>query len=83
MVKAGKCRGCGAEILFVATPGGKYMPVDRQPLKYWARPGAKGKVVDIHGRVISCDFEGEGQHTGLGFVSHFATCPQAGQFRKR
>lgn len=42
-----KCRSCGARVMWVKTPAGKYMPVD-----------------------VATD------------VSHFATCPQAGAWRR-
>lgn len=43
----GRCRSCGAEVLWCRTPAGKKAPIDRQG------------------------------------TSHFATCPQADQWRKR
>ena len=73
------CKGCGAQILFI----GK-MPVNPERVTYWQRAGAKGKVVTPNGEVLSCDFEGDPQKaTGVGYVTHFATCPKAADFRRR
>ena len=73
------CKGCGAQIFFI----GK-MPVNPERVTYWRRAGAKGKVVTPNGEVLSCDFEGDPQKaTGVGYVTHFATCPKAADFRRR
>ena len=33
---------------------------------------------------MSCDLDVEpDEATGIGYISHFVTCPQAGQFRKK
>lgn len=62
------CRGCGAPIVFVKSALGKYIPCDAQLVRYRANPAGK-------------DFEG--LPTGMARITHFATCPQAKQFRKR
>ena len=72
------CKGCGAKIIWI----GK-MPCDPEPVTYWEKAKAPGKVVTPNGEVISCVFEGDLQKaTGSGYVSHWATCPQAGKFKK-
>ena len=40
-----KCKGCGAEITWIKTSGGKSIPCDPDQVMYWAKPKAKGKVV--------------------------------------
>ena len=77
-----KCRGCGAEILFVPTVAGKLMPCDPCPVPYWPREGAPGKIVTMDGRVVSCDLEGPREKARFGRVSHFATCPAARRFKR-
>ncbi len=73
------CKGGGAKIIWI----GK-MPCDPRPVTYWAKPKAPGKVVTPNGELISCVFEGDLQKaTGVGYVSHWATCPQAGKFRRK
>lgn len=78
------CKACGAPIVWIKTPGGKSMPCDPEQVTYWQRSGAKGKIVTPNGEVLSCVFEGDPQAaTGIGYVPHWATCPQADSFRRR
>ena len=80
----GICRGCGAPILWIRTPAGKSMPCDPQPIKYWQDPTGRNKIVTPNGEVVSARLEGDEQTaTGIGYISHFATCPKRDQFRKR
>ena len=82
--KSGTCRGCGAPIVWIPTPGGKSMPCDAEPVQYRERKGAKGKVVTPNGEVLSADVGvAPEEATGVGYISHFATCPAAGKFRRR
>ena len=77
------CRGCGQPIIWIKTTAGKPMPCDPIPLPYWARDKAKEKVVTKAGEVISCDLSGEvGTNTGLGYVPHWATCPERDRFKR-
>lgn len=79
-----RCKGCGAEIIWIETTGGKAIPCDPEHIIYWALPGAKGKVVTPNGEVVSCVFEGDTQTaTGIGYISHWSTCRKAGQFRRK
>ena len=74
-----KCRGCGATIIWI----GK-IPCDPDQVGYWQKPKAKGKVVTPNGEVISCEFSGDqNEATGIGYISHWATCPKADQFRRK
>lgn len=76
------CKGCGAQIVWIKTPGGKSMPCDPEPVVYWEREGAKGKVVTLNGIVHSADLDGDPDNgTGIGFIPHWATCPKAGVFK--
>ena len=82
--RAAVCRGCGAPILWITTPGGKSMPCDPKPVVYWRRRGAPEKIVTQNGEVVSADLNGmPGLETGVGYVSHFATCPRARDFQRR
>lgn len=84
MAKMVKCKGCGAPIVWIKTPGGKSIPCDPDMVPYWQKAGAKGKVVTPNGETISCEFDGDLQTaTGLGYVSHWGTCPMADSFRRR
>lgn len=67
-----KCRGCNAEILFITAQNKagelNAHPVDVKPVKVF----------------VFCESMNEQPTYRLkeGYVSHFATCPNAGQFRK-
>ena len=83
-MKKATCRGCGAPIVWIRTAGGKSMPCDAEPVLYKERKGAAGKIVTPNGEVLSCDLDVEpDEATGIGYISHFVTCPQAERFRKR
>lgn len=76
------CRGCGAEILWIRTPAGKAMPVNPERVCYWQNPLGAYKIVRPDGVVVSADLNVErGPATGLGYISHFATCPMANEYR--
>ena len=78
------CRRCGAAIVFIRTKSGKSMPCDAAPVWYWPKENGLGRVVTPDGEVVCCEFEGKSRaDAGIGFLSHFSTCPQAGAFKKR
>lgn len=78
------CRGCGRPIIWIKTPGGKSIPCDPREVAYWQCRGGRHRIVTRNGEVVSAELEGmPGTMTGIGYISHFATCPQATNFRKR
>ena len=80
----GICRGCGQPIIWIKTPAGKSMPCDPGEIVYWANPKGPVKIVTPNGEVISAETHGNtAQATGIGYISHFVTCPEAGTFRRR
>lgn len=84
LTRTAPCRGCGKEIAFIKTVKGKTMPVNPESVEFIPGEGpgtyvmADGTVQ--HGRPVR---EDDHQAVSVGFVSHFATCPEAGRFRKR
>lgn len=56
-MRASTCKGCGAAIVWIRTPGGKSMPCDATPRYYIEKPrsGSK-KIVTPNGEVISCEY---------------------------
>lgn len=78
-----KCKGCGAEIDWIRTRAGKNMPVDPEPVFVAVDDGNDVFVTDegevIHGREVPTN-DGSAE---VAFVSHWATCPVAGQFRRK
>ena len=74
-----KCKGCGAPIIWI----GK-MPCDPEQVIYWQKAGAKGRIVTPNGEVINCEFSGrQNDATGIGYIPHWATCPDASRFRRK
>ena len=63
-----KCKSCDAEIYWVKTKKGKAMPVDMDSVDQY---------YTIHGKMPT-EFRQEGILT-----SHFATCPNANEFRQK
>lgn len=67
-----QCKSCGASIQWMVSEGGKKIPID-------ADPSPDGNLILF----------GTGAHpvpklwTGDRYKSHFATCPNAAQHRKR
>lgn len=80
----GVCRSCGAEIFWQKMKSGKVMPVNAKPIPFWADSTAKASIVTTTGDVVKCRLSGERDEvTGFGYVSHFATCPNARGHRKK
>ena len=77
-----KCKGCGAEIEWIRTVTGTAMPVDPKPIFFKESKDGTGTFITASGRYVKgslCKKEDADQH---GFVSHFATCSAADQFRR-
>ncbi len=83
-MREGICKGCGAAIVWIGTPGGKSMPCDANPRYYIAKPrsGTK-KIVTPNGEVLSCEYtEDPYKATGTGFAPHWGSCRAARSFRR-
>lgn len=80
-----QCRKCGAPIVFVRTPKGKWMPCDEGLVEYHAgnTPDFDDVVVNDKGEVIRCTFDFQCNPDGLARIPHWATCPYAEDFRKK
>ena len=78
------CRACGAEIMFIKIAGrDKTMPVNADSVYYIQKAGGHDKIVTPNGEVLSAELtDNPDKATGIGFISHFATCPAADSFRK-
>lgn len=78
------CRSCGQPMVWVETIYGKRIPLD-------AQPSEKGNIVVVNGIAIYISGpkrEGEAregaERAGLRlYTSHFSSCPNAEQHRKR
>lgn len=72
-----KCKSCGADILWIKMVSGTSMPVDAEPVMY--TEGTKDVIVTPDGNVTRGNITKYGESKG--YVSHFATCPNAGRHR--
>lgn len=81
----GRCRSCGQLVVWIRTRGGKNMPCDPQMLTYRQSATGKERIVTTAGDVVSAEVveSGAADSTGIGYISHFATCPNAARHRKR
>ena len=78
-----RCKSCGAPIVFIRTDSGASIPCNAEHVPYWQVKGGSKKIVTKKGEVLSAELEGlPGMETGLGYITHFATCPDAEKFRK-
>ena len=83
-----RCRGCGAEVIWIRTGMGKKMPVDPEPVWVLQETGGDSYVMPdgslVTGRRIGDAWDDDPDANVVEcYVSHFATCPVGGQFRNR
>ena len=78
------CKYCKTEILWIGMASGKCMPCNTGEIPYKEDRNGPMKLVTPGGRVVSAvpwtDRDGA---DGIGYVSHYATCPGADKFRRR
>lgn len=72
-----RCRSCGADVVFLNTEGGKVAPFQVDPTGRWVIDGRRALYV---GDTRQLEI-GVAQPTY--YKSHFATCPQGDQWRRR
>lgn len=79
----GNCKSCGAKIRFIKTKTGKWMPVNADPISYKSDSDGKDKIVTPEGEVVTCKSRVRLEEaTGVGYISHFATCPNSAMHRR-
>ena len=79
----GHCSGCGVQVIWIKTKAGKNMPCNTTLVDYRA-DGGKDKIVLPSGEVVSGTIVSAADHPdGSGYISHFATCSNAKNFRRR
>ena len=83
-MKITNCRACGAPIGFIKTKAGKTMPVDGESVYFLPDPDGNELFVLVDGSTQrGTRVDEESNSTQIGFISHFATCPEADSFRKQ
>ena len=74
------CRSCRAEIKFIKLKSGKLIPVNSVKKRIIKGEG-NVRIVTESGDIVSGRYDPEGDI--VGYVSHFATCPNASKHRRR
>lgn len=77
------CRSCGQPIVWVKLKSGKANPCDPQKHSICTRWGKEMTIVTEDGRVVSGTPVALENADATGYISHFATCPNASKWRKR
>lgn len=78
----GYCRSCGAEIKWIEMKSGRKMPVNVAK-RFIKKDGGNETLVTESGELIKGTFASlEEGANGEGYISHFATCPKAGSYRR-
>ena len=75
----GICRGCKKQILWTRTKTGKAMPLNPEAIRFTPAGGPE-TFVTADGNVIRGKRDGSG--AVIGYISHFATCPEHDRFRR-
>jgi len=82
-----KCKACGATIIWVETQNGRKMPCNAAPVTYQANRRGKDLIVTPNGEVLKGTVVSKDDSflivDGYGYISHYATCPNADYFRKK
>lgn len=79
-----RCRSCGAEIVWARSQLGKRIPLDAEPTadgNVILRPD--GAAIVLSGAGLAEARANRSGRVGTLHRSHFATCPQAGEWRKK
>ena len=58
------------------------MPCDPVVVSYKPAPGGKDKIVTTNGELVSCEIVPGDEAADVGYRPHWATCPEAGRFKR-
>ena len=76
-----RCKSCGADLKFIKLKSGRWNPCDN--IKHTLKIGEGNEVlITEKGEIIRGTFASvEDGANAEGYISHFATCPNASQHR--
>ncbi len=74
------CKACGEPIEWIRTPSGRSMPVDAE--SFGLHRLCHGMTVVTEAGTVLCGTR-YARGTMQGYIPHWATCPQADQFRRQ
>lgn len=77
-----QCKACGVTLTWIMMKSGKAMPCNPGLRYYRAAPAGNAKIVTPDGRVLSAELCDKADADGMGYISHYATCPGAERFRR-
>jgi len=79
-----KCKSCGAEIDFIKTKQGKFLPVNLPSIT--VKPDPLGNIMAVleDGTVTKATQVGDAYegYQEQGYIAHWATCPAAKEYRR-
>lgn len=79
-----KCRYCGEDVIWIRMKSGKVMPCNTGEIPYMEDKNGYMKLVTEDGKVITGrPMENQDDAEGIGYVSHYATCPGADRIRRK
>lgn len=87
-MKVTTCKSCGAKIVWIKTQNGRSMPCDEEQVEYQKNYRGSALIVTKDGEVVRGNIvKGGGSALvpivdGIGYVSHFATYPNADKHRR-
>ena len=79
-----KCKSCGAEIDWIVMKSGRRMPVDPEPVHFSIdKINHSGDITLITADGMAVTGFKDMSSRLIGYLSHFATCPNADKHRRR
>ncbi len=65
------CKECGKELIYITLANGHLATCEWDgPVSYWENKEGSARVVTKDRRIVSCDLDGEGPASGVGYVVH-------------